>query len=63
VWLGVVNPENGGTVNWQLRLNRRFGYDGWNMVAEFTTTETSEVALTAMTRVAGYPKKENGRVF
>jgi RHS repeat-associated protein len=54
VWLGVVNPENGGAVNWQLRLNRRFGYDGWNMVAEFTTTETSEVALTAMTRVAGY---------
>jgi len=53
-WLGVVNPENGGTVNWQLRSNRRFGYDGWNMVAEFTTAENPEVALSAMTRVAGY---------
>jgi RHS repeat-associated protein len=49
----VVNPEKGGTVNWQLRLNRRFGYDGWSMVAEYSAN-VADPAFTAMTRVVGY---------
>jgi RHS repeat-associated protein len=53
VWLGVVNPENAGAVNWQLRLNRRFGYDDWDMVAEFAG-DAPDQAFTSMTRVAGY---------